>query len=150
MISTQSPSIAIVIRTKNEERWIRHCLLKFSQTHQNISVVVVDNQSTDSTVQIARSFPTFCTANSELFPGKTLNIGVNSVVADYYVFLSAHCIPNGRRWLETLLKAIQQDPSIAGVYGRQIALPSSEEIDKRDLLMTFRKSDRQRYFLSQC
>ena len=144
MLSTNSSSIAIIVRTKNEERWIRHCLLQvFDQTYKNFSVVVVDNQSTDATVQIARTFPVHSVLQiSQYVPGKALNIGVNAVVADYYVFLSAHCIPNGKRWLETLLVCIQQDKSIVGVYGRQIALPSSEEIDKRDLLMTFRTESR--------
>ena len=144
MDSPHTPHIAIIIRTKNEERWIRHCLLQvFNQNYKNISVVIVDNQSTDSTLQIAQSFPILSVQEiTDYTPGKALNIGVAAVLADYYVFLSAHCIPNGEQWLETLLFSIQQDTSIVGSYGRQIALPSSDEIDKRDLLMTFRAESR--------
>ncbi len=35
------------------------------------------------------------------------------------------------------MKQINQNDLIVGVYGRQVPLPSSEDIDKRDLLMTF-------------
>lgn len=144
MSFSNSPSIAIVVRTKNEERWIRHCLIQvFSQSYLSFSVVIVDNQSTDSTVEIAKTFPVHSIHYiDEYMPGKALNIGIASIKADYYVFLSAHCIPNGLNWLSSLLSCIQQNNSIAGAYGRQIALPSSEEIDKRDLLMTFRVESR--------
>jgi glycosyltransferase involved in cell wall biosynthesis len=43
---------SIIIRTKNEERWISSCLRSvFRQSYKNIEVIIVDNKSTDLTVE---------------------------------------------------------------------------------------------------
>ena len=37
------PNVSIIVRTKNEERWIGHCLKKIhSQVYKNYEVVLVD------------------------------------------------------------------------------------------------------------
>ena len=69
-------------------------------------------------------------------PGLALNKGIQSNPADFYVCLSAHCIPCNHFWLSNLISAFTNS-QIVGVYGRQLPLPSSLNIDKRDLLMTF-------------
>ena len=46
----KKPEISIIIRTKNEERWIDSCLEKiFNQKNQNFEIILVDNCSTDKT-----------------------------------------------------------------------------------------------------
>ncbi len=131
--------VSIVIRTFNEEKWIRHCLTSvFSQKFKDIDVIIVDNISTDKTIEIVKDFPIKKVINIEKYlPGLALNMGVKANKAEYYVFLSAHCIPCDNNWLDNLLNFIEKNESIVGVYGRQVPLPSSEKIDKRDLLMTF-------------
>ena len=48
-------AVSVVIRARNEEKWIRHCLdAVLSQTHRNFEVIVVDNSSQDKTVEIAK------------------------------------------------------------------------------------------------
>ena len=42
-------SCSIIIRTKNEERWISSCLAAvFKQTYDNFEVIIVDNLSNSS------------------------------------------------------------------------------------------------------
>lgn len=51
-------SISIVVLAYNEERFLRACLEAIArQTTKPAEVIVVDNNSTDGTVAIARSFP---------------------------------------------------------------------------------------------
>ena len=51
-MTTTEPLVSIIIRTKNEERWITSCLRSvFQQTYTNIEVILVDNHSTDMTVK---------------------------------------------------------------------------------------------------
>ena len=110
----------------------------FSQDFKDIEVIIVDNNSTDKTLSIVNEFPIKKIIKIENYlPGLALNMGVLANKAEYYVFLSAHCIPCEKTWLTNLFKQINQNELIVGVYGRQVPLPSSEDIDKRDLLMTF-------------
>ena len=44
------PDISIILRTKNEERWIAHCLaMLYKQNYSDFEVILVDNASTDHT-----------------------------------------------------------------------------------------------------
>ena len=47
----------IIIRTKNEDRWIKHTIEKINtQTYKKFKIVVVDNYSTDRTVEIVKHY----------------------------------------------------------------------------------------------
>ena len=51
-------NISIIVRTKNEERWIGHCLeMIYKQDYSDFEVILVDNNSTDHTVEIAKRYP---------------------------------------------------------------------------------------------
>jgi len=131
--------VSIIIRSKNEERWIGSCLNEIrEQSYQNFEIILVDNKSTDKTVQKARKYNvTKIVEVTDYLPGKALNIGIKEAVGQYIVCISAHCIPTTRKWLETMVNAIEEDPSFAGVYGRQEPMSFSKPVDKRDLIIVF-------------
>ena len=140
LTKSQKTTISLIIRTKNEEKWIGRCLTSvFSQkVSANIEVVLVDNQSTDNTVDVAKRFPiSKFISLDRFFPGKALNDGINASSGDYLVCLSSHCIPVNKSWLQTLLNNFNDRDDLAGVYGRQLPLGFTDPIDKRDLLITF-------------
>jgi len=129
--------VSIIIRTKNEERWISSCLRSvFRQSYNNIEVIIVDNKSTDHTVERSKSFAVKVVSIDEFFPGRAINDGIRVSSGDYIVCLSAHCIPVNEFWLEKLIQDIE-DQKVAGIYGRQEPLSFSSDIDKRDLLTVF-------------
>jgi glycosyltransferase involved in cell wall biosynthesis len=133
------PSISIIIRARNEERWIVRCLERIKdQTMNHVEVILVDNCSTDKTIDRARHiWPEIKVLNIDHFtPGLALNLGMNSSSGRYVVCLSAHCPPARNDWLEKLLCNFE-NPSVAGVYGRQIPTRFTEPQDRRDLLYTF-------------
>ena len=69
--------ISIIIRTKNEERWIEQCLKKiFDQNYDNFEVIIVDNNSKDNTVQKAKKFPVKIIKINKFLPGKAINLGI--------------------------------------------------------------------------
>jgi rhamnosyltransferase len=128
---------SIIIRTKNEERWINSCLRNvFRQTYKNIEVIIVDNKSTDHTLEIAKSFPVKIINIDNFFPGKAINDGIHASTGEFLVCLSAHCIPVDEFWLENLIRNLAR-ADIAGVYGRQEPLSFTSDVDKRDLLTVF-------------
>lgn len=131
--------ISIIIRTKNEERWIVQCLQKIlAQTLQDFEVILVDNNSTDKTVEKAfHVYPDIKRVDIEHYkPGFALNEGIRNSKGEYIVCLSAHCLPVHDDWLVNLFDNFS-DPQVAGVYGRQIPMTFTPAIDKRDLLVTF-------------
>jgi len=134
-----SKKCSIIIRTKNEERWIASCLSAiYSQTYQNFEIIIVDNESVDKTIDKTRNFSGLKYLNiKEFLPGESLNIGIREASGDYIVCLSGHCIPVNEFWLENLVIAIESDSSYAGVYGRQEPMSFSTPADKRDLLLVF-------------
>ncbi len=135
--SMNNPLISIIIRTKNEERWITFCLDMIGrQTYKNVEVILVDNQSTDNTVALAQKYPLNLVTIDKYIPGKALNDGIRASKGEFIVCVSAHCIPRDEHWLATLLKNFE-DPQVAGVYGRQEPLGFSTPADQRDLVITF-------------
>lgn len=131
--------ISVVIRSKNEENWIKRCLTAVSlQDCQEFEILIVDNCSGDSTLKIARNFPSrILTIDDTNFSfGKALNMGIQEARGEYIAILSAHCIPLNNKWLERMLMSFTEE-KIAAVYGRQEPLPDSDIFDKRDLWTVF-------------
>jgi len=134
-----SKLVSIIIRTKNEEKWISSCLKNvFKQEYQNFEVIIVDNESSDRTVLKAKEFPIKLVKIRNFLPGKAINDGIRASSGEYIVCLSGHCIPVNNQWLGNLIKDLDE-PNVAGVYGRQEPLSYSSDIDKRDLLTVFGK-----------
>lgn len=129
--------ISVIVRTKNEERWIGSCLDAVSrQTIRDHEVVLVDNLSTDRTVEKALQYGVTLVPIDRFKPGAAINRGIEAAKGEILVCLSGHCIPVDEHWLEHLVAGLE-DETVAGVYGRQEPLAFTPDLDKRDLLITF-------------
>ncbi len=138
------PLVSIIIRTKNEERWLGHCLsMIYQQDCKDFEVILVDNNSTDATLNIAKRFPISKKINVDVFlPGKALNDGIRLSSGKFIVCLSAHCVPQSSKWLSFLLSNFLDNEKVAGVYGRQLPVSFTDPIDKRDLMIVFGQDKR--------
>jgi len=134
----QRERISIILRTKNEERWIGKCLAGvYNQTYRNFEVIIVDNQSSDKTLEKAKQFNIKTIATCEqYYPGRALNIGIRQSSGRFIVCLSGHCIPVNEHWLANLIRNFS-GPDVAGVYGRQEPMSFTPDADKRDLAIVF-------------
>lgn len=131
------PLVSVIIRARNEERWIGACLRSvFAQTYSNFEVILVDNNSTDQTVAKASAFEIKLVTIDRFRPGDAINRGIEASSGEYLVCLSGHCIPINEHWLQALVSNFDDD-KVAGVYGRQEPMAFSSDLDKRDLLNTF-------------
>ena len=143
--NTLSPLVSIIIRTKNEERWIEHCLSAIAeQTLKDFEIILVDNNSDDWSVKIAKKYTKKIVNVTDFFPGKAINEGIRASSGEYIVIVSGHCIPKNNQWLEKLIDPFLKDKTklLAGVYGRQEPLSSSSPLDKRDLTVVFGLDER--------
>jgi rhamnosyltransferase len=143
--------ISIVVRTKNEERWIGRCIAALQQQdHPDFEIVVVDNESADGTTRIVEKAGCrlLTIADRDFTHGRSINLGVTASRGDLVAVLSGHCIPAHDKWLRRMAMPFR-DARVAGVYGRQEPLPDTSDFDKRDLWTTFgldRRRQVQDYF----
>ena len=95
------PKVSIIIRTKNEERWISSCLSSINdQEYQDYEVIIVDNCSIDQTTSKAKKYGVKKILEiKDYLPGKALNLGIKHSEGKYIVCLSVHCIPVNNQWL---------------------------------------------------
>ena len=74
-------NVSIILRTKNEERWIKSCLDSISkQKYKNFEVIVVDNESDDKTLERVKKYKVVkkIVKIKNYLPGKALNKGLNN------------------------------------------------------------------------
>ena len=56
MFRTQNSEVSVIIRTKNEERWIGHTIQSVLDQLKKPEIIIVDNSSKDKTLDIVRHF----------------------------------------------------------------------------------------------
>ena len=81
--------VSIIIPTKNEGQNIKRCLLSCKgQTYQNIEIIVVDNYSTDNTLEIVKQFtPNLFLKDQERSTQR--NYGAKNARGNYLLFIDA-------------------------------------------------------------
>ena len=132
------PETLIIIRTKNEDRWIKATIKKIiNQSYKSYKIIVVDNNSKDRTLEILKKFKVETIKINKFLPGKAINLAINHFKnTKYIVCLSAHCLPETNEWLQKLIKPLQNSKTVA-VYGKQMPMFSTNSSDYRDLKLVF-------------
>ncbi|MEK7082227.1 MAG: glycosyltransferase family A protein [Patescibacteria group bacterium] len=129
-----APETAVIIRAKNEERWIGAVLdALFRQTYKDFEVIIVDSGSSDRTLDVARNFPvTIFGIHPESFSYPyALNCGIaRSRAIRFIAIISAHSVPISSTWLADGVEEVKQDTRVAGVYGFVYPLPDATVWDK--------------------
>lgn len=135
------PAISIIIRTKNEERFIGRTLKAvFAQEiDQPFEVIIIDSGSTDRTLEIVRQFDVrvYEIRPEEFTYGYALNYGARLAKGEYIINLSHDCIPVDARWMANLLVPLTSDPSVAASLGRQVPLKGINPFEERALITHF-------------
>jgi glycosyltransferase involved in cell wall biosynthesis len=125
-MNSSNSTYGIVIPTFNEERNLARLLASIrAQSGSSYSVVVVDQGSTDRTVEIAKSFG--CTVISEQRahfytpPARSRNRGAQSVTADLLLHLDADMELASPRFLHDAAAAINSEHQALIIEERDIA-----------------------------
>ncbi len=125
--SDYQPNIAVLIRTKNDKLGLRRIFDHIDNERKHyrgrIDVIIVDTQSTDGTLQVAKRFKATVASISQAefnYP-KAINMGLKAVARDVVAtFITighaqpavSNCLQAGVRHFKNL--------KVAGVYGRVI------------------------------
>ena len=87
-------NISIIIRNKNEEQYIGFAIQSCLDSFNNPEIIVVDNNSTDSSLEVVNLFKPqndITIVNIDNYsPGASLNLGVKNCTGKYVLVLSAH------------------------------------------------------------
>ncbi len=121
---------SFVIRTYNEGKFLGKTLELINKLKGNFTkeIIIVDSESTDNTLKIAREF------NCKIIPikrenwswGKALNLGIQHAKGKYIVILSGHSFIKNSDFLIQAKKIFDKYHNLAGIYGKQIPI---EEIN---------------------
>tara|TARA_E500000081_G_C6067340_1_gene321322 strand:+ start:236 stop:910 length:675 start_codon:yes stop_codon:yes gene_type:complete len=146
-----SNKFSVVLRVKNEERWIGHSLQSVLDKVPNNEVIIIDNNSTDRSLEIASFFKKNVSLEdegsnytdvkifniNEYSPGKALNLGVAQSCNENIIFLSSHCI----------LKSFNEDyimdklNDYDAIFGKQIPIYEGKRITPRYIWSHFSDSE---------
>ena len=106
----QEVEVLVVIPVKNESRYIARCLKAvFSQEYKSFAVVVVDNGSSDNTMEIVRRMTgaTLLEKKNGTI-GSVRNFGAQSIASQYIAFLDGDCVPPPS-WLQAGVELLQDE-----------------------------------------
>ena len=127
--------VSVVIRTLNEEAYLRELLVSISgQVRDNFDVelVVIDSGSSDRTLEIAKSYDARIThiTKDEFTFGRSLNLGSEFAQGEILVYISGHCVPTRNTWLLNLIRPLRE--GMAGYsYGRQVGRDTTKYSERK-------------------
>ena len=134
--------ISVIIRSKNEGRWIGHTIQSILDFLNKPEIIIVDNNSNDDTANIVRHFTQDPLLNDktnkqytnikiykieDYTPGKALNIGVKKSSNPYVMIISAHCVLTKFK----LPKHLKDLKKYVCVFGNNIPVWNGKKITKR-------------------
>lgn len=139
--------ISVVLRCKNESRWIGHALQSIIDHIPNNEVILIDNNSTDRSLEIVQQFQhnpslkenrnkytNVTIVNIDKYsPGIALNLGVKHASGEYVMFLSSHCEIKSF----SASKVFKDLEKHVGIFGNQDPIYRGQRITKRYLWSHF-------------
>ncbi len=138
--------VSIIIRCKNEERWIGHTIQSCLDHIEYPEIIILDNISSDQSIQIAKSFahdPLIKNDRKytemkiinieEYTPGKAINLGVKNAKHDLILIISSHCVLKAFN-LEEISKELDKHVC---VFGNQNPYYLGKRINKRYIWSNF-------------
>ena len=109
--------ISIVIRNKNEAKALEDTLVILTKLYKDDfeEIIVVDNQSTDNSVEVAQKYHCKIVNISNFSYGKATNLGIEAAKSQYVLLLSSHAIPVGNSFFKNTIKELKKSNTIAGI-----------------------------------
>ena len=107
-MNIDNPIISVVIRNRNEATALRYVLTALKQQeYRNYEIILVDNNSTDDSIELGKKAGAQIVKINEFTYGKALNLGIENSQGELVVILSAHSIPLGRYFLTECARAFE-------------------------------------------
>lgn len=139
--------VDFVIRTKNEEHYIGQAIQSvLDHFGEKTHIVIVDNESTDNTLQNVALFPKrfynidiINLPKNSYSPGKSINLGIEKTNSNIIGILSAHC--QIQKFDQSKLFSHFGRRDCFGVMGQQIPVYKGKKIHQRYIWQNFLVQD---------
>lgn len=158
--------VTVIIRVRNEERWIGHSIQSVLDNLYKPEIIILNNNSSDSSINIINSFIEDKSLNNntspnytnikilnidDYSPGKSLNKGFEVASSENILVLSAHCVLINFN----MEKHIKDLENYVAIFGNQIPIWEGKKITKRYIWSHFKNQQEinmyseleKRYFL---
>ncbi len=89
------PAISVIIPAYNAEKYLERCLnciTNQSYPKEKMEIIVVDNNSTDNTAEIIKSFNVRYVFNEKKGPSPSRNKGISLATGEYLIFTDSDCL----------------------------------------------------------
>jgi glycosyltransferase involved in cell wall biosynthesis len=146
--------VSVIVPCYNNELYLRRCLTAlFTQTYprDKYEVILIDNNSTDHSVEIARAFPDSTILREEIkSPYAARNSGIRQATGEVLAFTDSDCEVCSE-WIETMAASLAE-PNVALVLGSNrnatesfsLALLADYEAQKAEFICT--QEDQRLYY----
>jgi glycosyltransferase involved in cell wall biosynthesis len=136
-------SISVIIPVYNTEKYLAQAIKSvLEQTVQPDEIIVIDDGSTDKSVEIARQFEPLVRIISQANKGagSARNVGIQEASGDFLAFLDADDFWTENK-LEIQLSYLQNNPETDMVFGivEQFVSPELPDEHKRKLILELEK-----------
>lgn len=137
----------IAMRANNDMPIIARTLERLAQQTIPFELLILDNQSTDGTLEEVKKYTDNIVTITKYIPGQVINRGMENAEGEYVFFLNSDCIPQSDDCLEKLVAGFD-DEGVAAVFGRQVPRPDCWPIYAKDTEDTYGDGSRHQYFRS--
>jgi glycosyltransferase involved in cell wall biosynthesis len=131
-------NISVIIRCRNEERWIGHSIQSVLDFIDDPEIIIADNNSSDESMDIVRGFETWENIHKinieDYSPGRSLNRAVELSSKDYILILSAHCCLTD---CDVEIAKRELDSGHVAVFGKQVPKYRGRRISFRNVWSHF-------------
>lgn len=109
--------VSVVIRNKNEGEALEVTLSVLTKLYSDdiLEMVIVDNNSTDKSLEVAKQYSCRIITIDNFTYGKATNLGILNARSQFVLLLSAHAIPIGNSFFENSIKVLKENSLIAGL-----------------------------------
>ncbi|MBI2611452.1 glycosyltransferase family 2 protein [Candidatus Gottesmanbacteria bacterium] len=115
------PLVSVVIPSFNEEKYLPRCLSSLqNQTFKNFEIIVVDNNSTDNTAQIANKFGARVVKETNQGMSRARDKGFEEAKCEIITRTDADSIAEAK-WLETIYDTFINNHQLVGITGNLLS-----------------------------
>ncbi|KAF5082951.1 Glycosyl transferase family 2 [anaerobic digester metagenome] len=117
------PKVSFCIPTLNNEDTIEKCLSSIAnQNYPSVEIIVVDGNSTDKTIEIAKKYTNQIFFDSGLL-GSARQTGVEKATGEIVALFDSDIIIPHKNWLRNAVRCFNYDDRISTVWPENVAPP---------------------------